>query len=58
MLAAIGLVLYIIAAILELTQKHLNYVIWLIIIGGALVAADVIWGWRRAGAGYYHRGTP
>lgn len=58
MLAVIGLVLYVIAAILELVNKHLNYVIWLIIIGGALVAADVIWGWHRAGPGYYRRGTP
>ena len=58
MLAAIGLVLYVIAAILELVNKHLNWVIWLVIIGGALVAADVIWGWRRAGAGYYRRGAP
>jgi hypothetical protein len=58
MLAAIGLVLFIIAAILELVKQHLDWVIWLVIIGGALVAADVIWGWRRAGAGYYRRGAP
>jgi len=58
LIAVAGLILYVIAAILELIGKHLNYVIWLVIIGGALVAIDVIWGWRRAGAGYYRRGTP
>ena len=59
MIAVVGLVLYVIAAILELIGKHLDWVIWLVIIGGALVAIDVIWGWRRAGAGYYRRGpTP
>jgi hypothetical protein len=58
MLAAIGLVLYVIAAILELVSKYTDKVIWLVIIGGALVACDVIWGWRRHGAGYYRRGAP
>jgi hypothetical protein len=58
MIAVVGLILYIIAAILELIGKHLDWVIWLVIIGGALVAIDVIWGWRRAGAGYYRSGTP
>ena len=56
MIAVVGLILYVIAGILELVNKHLNYVIWLLIIGGALVAIDVIWGWRRAGAGYYRSG--
>jgi hypothetical protein len=58
LIAVVGLILYIIAGILELISKHLNFVIWLIIIGGALVAIDVIWGWRRAGAGDYRRGGP
>ena len=58
MVAVIGLVLCIIAAILELMGKHLDWVIWLVIIGGGLVAVDVIWGWRRAGAGYYRSGPP
>jgi uncharacterized membrane protein len=55
MLAVIGLVLYVIAAILQLTSKYTDKVIWLVIIGGALVAIDVAWGWRRAGPGYYRR---
>jgi len=58
MIAVIGLILYVIAGILELVNKHLNWVIWLIIIGGALVAIDVIWNWHRAGAGYYRRTGP
>jgi len=58
MIAVVGLILYVIAGILELVNKHLNWVIWLIIIGGALVAIDVVWGWRRAGAGYYRSGPP
>jgi hypothetical protein len=50
-LAVIGLILYAVAGILELVQQHLNWVIWLLIIGGALVAFDVILGWRpRRGA--------
>lgn len=57
MVAVVGLVLYVIAAILKLIDKHGNWIIWLLIIGGALVAVDVIWGWRRAGPGYYHRGA-
>jgi len=59
LLAIVGFVLYVVAGILELVNKHLNWVIWLIIIGGALVAIDVAWGWRRAGPGYYRSGgTP
>lgn len=53
MIAIVGLVLYVIAAILQLTSKYTDKIIWLVIIGGALVAIDVIWGWRRAGPGYY-----
>jgi hypothetical protein len=55
MLAIIGLVLYVIAAILKLISQHADFREWLIIIGGALVAIDVAWGWHRAGPGYYRR---
>jgi hypothetical protein len=48
MLAIAGLVAFIIAAILELTKDHLNWVIWLIIIGGILACAHMIWGWYGA----------
>ena len=58
MAAIVGLILFVIAGIFELVNKHLNYVIWLLIIGGALVAIDVIWGWHRAGPGYYRRTGP
>jgi hypothetical protein len=58
LLAIVGFVLYVVAGILELVNKHLNWVIWLIIIGGALVAIDVAWNWRRAGPGYYRTGGP
>ena len=53
MLAIIGLVLYVIAGILKLVNQHTDMLWWLVIIGGALVAIDVAWGWRRAGPGYY-----
>ena len=53
MAAIVGLILFVVAAIFELVNKHLNWVTWLLIIGGALVAIDVIWGWHRAGPGYY-----
>jgi hypothetical protein len=49
MLAALGFVAFVIAGILELTKTHLDAVIWFIIVGGALVAAEVIWGWNRGG---------
>jgi len=52
MLAILGFVLYVIAAILQLTGKYPAAIIWLIIIGGALVAAEVAWGWNRGGRTY------
>jgi hypothetical protein len=58
MIAIIGLVLYVIAAILKLVGKYPGSITWLLIIAGALVAIDVIWGWHRAGAGYYRRSGP
>ena len=55
MLAIVGVILLIIAAILKLVSQHLDWVEWLIIIGAILIGVDVIWGWRRVGTGYYRR---
>lgn len=55
MAALVGIILFIVAAILKLVNQHLNWIIWLIIIGGILYGAELLWGWRRAGAGYYRR---
>ena len=50
----IALALFIIAGILELVGKHLNWVIWLVIFGGILLSLGGVWGtaggwtpWRR-----------
>jgi hypothetical protein len=53
MLAILGFIAFAIAGILELVKTHQNAVIWLVIVGGLLVCAEVLWGWygRR-------RGTP
>lgn len=53
MLASAGLVLFIVAAILRLVDKHPDWILWLIIIGGILVCAEVAWDWSRT----YRRGT-
>ncbi len=59
MLAALGAVLGVIAAILKLTGKYPNAITWLIIIAVILVCVDVAWNWRRTGPGYYRRrGAP
>lgn len=55
MLALLGVILAAIALILKLVGTHLNWIIWLLIIAVILIGADVVWGWRRAGAGYYRR---
>jgi hypothetical protein len=47
--AILGVVLLIIAAALELTSKHLDLVIWLVIFGAMLIGAEVVWVWNRAG---------
>jgi hypothetical protein len=57
MLAALGAVLGVIAAILKLTGKYPNAITWLLIIGLILVCVDVAWGWRGR-SGYYRRGAP
>jgi hypothetical protein len=48
MLAILGLVAFIIAAILQLVKVHLNDVVWLLIIGGILICSHAIWGWYGA----------
>jgi hypothetical protein len=53
MLAVLGFVLFVIAAILKLVDKYPNSILWLVIVGGALVCAEVAWGWHRSG---YYRG--
>jgi heme A synthase len=55
MLAIIGFVLAIVAAILDLTGKHTNDITWLLIAAVALVCAEVAWGWNRGGR-YARRG--
>ena len=55
MLAVIGVVLAVIAAILKLVNQHLNWILWLLIIAVILIGVDVVWGWRRVGTGYYRR---
>lgn len=45
MFGLLALALFVIAAILELTGKHLDWVIWLIIFGGIFVALHTVWGW-------------
>jgi high-affinity Fe2+/Pb2+ permease len=49
MLAAIAVVLFIVAAILKLVGKHADWLLWLVIIGGALVSIEVAWFLRRHG---------
>jgi hypothetical protein len=55
MLAVIGVVLGVIAAILKLAGKHPDWIIWLLIVAIILIGVDVAWGWRRHG---YYRGAP
>jgi hypothetical protein len=53
MLAVLAFVAFVVAAVLEFVKTHLSAVIWLVIIGGILISAHVLWGWygtRRARA--------
>jgi hypothetical protein len=52
MLAILAFISFAIAGILELVKTHVDAVIWLIIIGGLLICAEVAWGWygRRRGS--------
>lgn len=52
MLAILGFVLIVIAAILELVKKYPHAIVWLIIAAVALVCAEVAWGWNRSGRSY------
>jgi O-antigen/teichoic acid export membrane protein len=56
MIAILGIVLLVVAAIFELVKQHLDLVIWLIIIGAILIGVEVSWGWNRGGR--YNRNNP
>ena len=50
MLAVLGFVLAVVVGmILKLVDKHGNWVTWLLLVGLALVCAEVAWGWHRTG---------
>lgn len=53
MLAVIGLILAIVAAILKLVNQHPDWISWLVIFAIILIGIDVVWGWHRGG--YYRR---
>jgi hypothetical protein len=44
-LAVLAFTAFVIAGVLELVKAHLDLVIWLVIVGGLLLAADMAWGW-------------
>lgn len=44
-MAIAGFIAFVIAGILNLIKSHPDLALWLIIIGGALVCAEVAWGW-------------
>jgi hypothetical protein len=48
LLAVLALIAFVIAAVLELVKVHIDWVIWLVIIGGILICAHAIWGWWGA----------
>jgi len=48
-LAVLGFVLAVVGMILKLVDKHGNWIIWLLLVGLALVCAEVAWGWHRSG---------
>jgi hypothetical protein len=54
MLAIIAFILFAVAGILKLVGKHADWILWLVIVGGALVSAEVAWVWNRGGR--YRRG--
>ena len=56
MLAVLGFILAVIGIILKLVDKHPDWIVWLLLIGLALVCAEVAWGWHRSG--YYGRRGP
>jgi len=52
MFAVFGVILAVIAAILKLTGKYPDAILWLIIFAIILVGAEVAWGWNRGGRTY------
>jgi hypothetical protein len=48
----LGLLAFVVAAILKLTNSHPGAILWLIIIGGILTAFEATYGWYRAGHTY------
>lgn len=56
MLAILAFVVAVIAALLQFLGGHQHVVIWLLIIGGLLLSAEVAWGVHRAG--WYRRPAP
>jgi hypothetical protein len=59
MLAILGFICGIIAAFLKFDTGHQSAMLWFIIIGLLLVAAEMVWGWHRGGYyGNWRRGTP
>ena len=57
MLAVIAFVFFVIAGILHLVGKHADWILWLIIMGGACISAHGIWGWGFGPGGRWHRGA-
>lgn len=53
MFAVIGFILFVTGIILNLVGKHTDWIIWLVLFGGALACAELIWSWHRGG--YYRR---
>ena len=48
-MAIVGIIAAVIAGILELTGKHLNFVIWLALLAIVLIGAEVALIWNRTG---------
>jgi hypothetical protein len=55
MFAIVGIILLVIAAILNLLSKDPSVMTWLIIIGAILIGAEIAWGWNRGGRSYTRR---
>jgi hypothetical protein len=57
MLAIIGVILAVIAGILELVNRHVSWVVWpLLIVAVILIGAEVAWG--RPWVNYRRTGPP
>jgi hypothetical protein len=53
MFAVIAFICGFVAAILKLTDKHADSIVWLLIIGLIAVSVEVLFSWHRSG--YYGR---